>query len=159
MVLRALACCRGQRTPATRAQRRALWEALGVIVDDLASQVLVLNIPGSGSPLGGWLTEAAVLGTPFRITLHQLTTMPITLNISRLWVCENPAVLRAAAAELGPRCASVACTEGIPSAAFHHLVSHAPVLYWRSDFGWTGLRVTGGAIAPLGAAPWRRSGA
>jgi len=146
---------RGSATPVTQAARRALWEASGVVVDDLASQVLVLNVPASGSPLGGWLTESAALGMPFRITLHQLTSMPVTLGIAELRVCENPAVLRAAAAELGPRCAPLACTEGIPSAACHQLLGQAAMLRWRGDFDWTGLRVVTAAIARYGAAPWR----
>ena len=124
-------------------------------MDDLASQVLVLNVPASGSPLGGWLTESAALGTPFRITLHQLTSMPITLDTAQVRVCENPAVLRAAAAELGPRCAPLACTEGIPSAACHHLLGQALVLHWRGDFDWTGLRVLAAAATRYGAVPWR----
>src|SRR5260370_10245548 len=114
--------------PVTQPAWRALWEATGVIVDDLASKVMVLNVPASGSQLGGWLTESAALGVPFRVTLHQLTSMPVTLDIAELRVCENPAVLRAAAAELGPRCVPLACTEGIPSAACHDPTRQAPLL-------------------------------
>ena len=155
LVLRALARRQGMAPPATQARRRALWEAAGVIVDDLASQVLVLNVPASGAALGRWLTESAGLGMPFRVTLHQLTTMPVTLGLGGLRVCENPAVLRAAAADLGPRCEPLVCTEGIPSAACHRLLSQASVLHWRADFDWTGLRVVGAAIERYGAVPWR----
>ena len=155
LVLRALARRQGMAPPATRAGRRALWEAAGVIVDDLASQVLVLNVPARGAALGRWLTESAGLGVPFRVTLHQLTTMPVTLGLGGLRVCENPAVLRAAAADLGPRCEPLVCTEGIPSAACHRLLSQASVVHWRADFDWTGLRVVGAAIERYGAVPWR----
>lgn len=155
LVLHALARREGTAPPATQAGRRALWEAAGVIVDDLASQVLVLNVPASGAALGRWLTESAGLGVPFRVTLHQLTTMPVTLDPGGLRVCENPAVLRAAAADLGPRCEPLVCTEGIPSAACHRLLSQASVLHWRADFDWTGLRVVGAAIERYGAVPWR----
>ncbi len=65
LVLRALARREGMTPPATQAGRRALWEVAGVIVDDLASQVLVLNVPASGTALGRWLTESAGLGVPF----------------------------------------------------------------------------------------------
>ncbi len=159
LVLRALA--RWQRTepPTTQAARRALWEACGVIVDDLASQVLVLNLPASGSPLGRWLSESAAHGTPFRVTLHQLVSMPVALDVSNLHVCENPAVLRAAAAELGTRCAPLVCTEGIPSAACHRLLGQAARLDWRGDFDWTGLRCMAGAIARYSAVPWRMGAA
>jgi uncharacterized protein (TIGR02679 family) len=155
LVLRALAQRQGIAPPATQAGRRALWEAAGIIVDDLASQVLVLNVPASGAALGRWLTESAGLGVPFRVTLHQLTTMPVTLDLGGLRVCENPAVLRAAAADLGPRCEPLVCTEGIPSAACHRLLGQASALHWRADFDWTGLRVVGAAIERYRAVPWR----
>jgi uncharacterized protein (TIGR02679 family) len=157
LVLRALAHWQGVDVPTTHAARRALWESHGVIVDDLASQVLVLNVPASGSPLGRWLTESASLGMPLRVTLHQLTAMPVRLDVAGLYVCENPAVLRAAAAELGFRCAPLACTEGIPSAACHRLLSQAPALHWRADFDWTGLRIVAAAITRYSAVPWRMS--
>jgi uncharacterized protein (TIGR02679 family) len=159
LVLRALARWQGAEVPGTQEARRTLWEAAGVIVDDLASQVLVLNLPARGSLLGRWLTEAAAYGTPFRVTLHQVMTMPVSLDVTGLHVCENPAVLRAAAAELGPRCAPLVCTEGIPSAACHGLLSRAPALHWRGDFDWTGLRGMAAAIARYRAVPWRMGAA
>jgi uncharacterized protein (TIGR02679 family) len=165
LVLRALARWQGQSmpemgaVPETGAGRRELWNAFGVIVDDLASQVLVLGLPASGGTLGRWLTEAASMGMPFRVTLHQLSTMPVTLDVPAVHVCENPAVLRAAAAELGSGCTPLVCTEGIPSAACHRLLAAASQLHWRGDFDWTGLRTTSAAIARYGALPWRMSAA
>jgi uncharacterized protein (TIGR02679 family) len=146
-----------QAMPLTAAGRRALWERFGVIVDDLASQVLVLGLPASGGMLGRWLTEAAAGGMPFRVTLHQLSAMPVILDVPVVYVCENPAVLRAAAAELGPGCAPLVCTEGIPSAACHRLLGAARQLCWRGDFDWTGLRTTAAAVARYRARPWRMS--
>jgi uncharacterized protein (TIGR02679 family) len=170
LVLRALARWQGQSAPPdgttqlmqqtmplTAAGRRALWERFGVIVDDLASQVLVLGLPASGGMLGRWLTEAAAGGMPFRVTLHQLSAMPVILDVPVVYVCENPAVLRAAAAELGPGCAPLVCTEGIPSAACHRLLGAARQLCWRGDFDWTGLRTTAAAVARYRARPWRMS--
>jgi uncharacterized protein (TIGR02679 family) len=158
LVLRALVLWAGNGI--TRDRPRELWEAFGVIVDDLASQVLVLGLPAmgdaaSGGQLARWLTEAAALGEPFRVTLHQLVAMPATLDVPVVYVCENPAVLRAAAAELGRGCAPLVCTEGIPSAACHRLLQGAPRLCWRGDFDWTGVRNTAAAIARYGAEPWR----
>jgi len=169
LVLRALATWQGTEAPQSQAARRELWDSFGIIVDDLASQVLVLGLPAGGSPLGRWLTEAAALGTPFRVTLHQLSSMPVTLDAPTVYVCENPAVLRAAAAELGCGCAPLVCTEGIPSAACHRLLAAAvgedgpagsrAIVRWRGDFDWTGLRTTAAAIARYGAVPWRMSAA
>ncbi len=77
-----------------------------------------------------------------------------------LFVCENPAVLRAAAAELEDNCAPLICTEGQPSAACHRLLDRAKgVVHWRGDFDWTGLRTTAMAIDRYGAVPWRMGSA
>jgi uncharacterized protein (TIGR02679 family) len=129
-----------------------------VATDDLASQVLVLNIRAGGELLGRWLTEAAEAGEPFRVTLHQLTTMPIMPLAIDLRVCENPAVLRAAAGQLGERSAPLVCTEGEPSVACYQLLRAAVAtgtrIHWHNNFDWPGLRMTAAAIRRLGAAPW-----
>ncbi|MEU8250432.1 TIGR02679 family protein [Nonomuraea sp. NPDC048916] len=154
LVLRALAWRAGESAPVTAAERRALWESAGVIVDDLASQVLVLGLTAEGSALAEWLSSAARHRIPFRVTLHQLDTMPVTVTSPVVYVCENPAVLRAAAGIPG---AALICTEGIPSIACHRLLaacSGRPV-HWRGDFDWTGLRTTAEAITRYGATAWR----
>ncbi|WP_033339733.1 TIGR02679 family protein [Catenuloplanes japonicus] len=159
LVLRALAVWHGLPAPASAAaeHERALWELAGVVPDDLASQVLVLNLPASGGgPLGGWLTSAAQTHVPFRVTLHQLRIAPLLLRTPEVFVCENPAVLRAAA---GRATRPLVCTEGVPSAAVHTLLAAlAPdtVIRWRNDFDWTGVRLTGSALTRYPAAvPWR----
>jgi len=128
-----------------------------VVTDDLASQVLVLNVRAAGGPLGGWLTEAAEAGEPFRVTLHQLTAMPIMPLAIDLRVCQNPAVLRAAASQLGTDSAPLVCTEGEPSVACYHLLRAAVAtgtrIHWHSDFDWPGLRTT--TAAPCPPAPSR----
>jgi uncharacterized protein (TIGR02679 family) len=155
LVLRAVEEWTGLRSTS----RRDLWKSVGVVVDDLASQVLVLNVPATGGPLGRWLTEAASLGMPLRVTLQQLTAVPVTLELAGLWVCENPAVLRVAAADLGAACPPLLCTEGVPSLACHRLASAASrsgaIIRWRGDLDWTGLRTTADAVSRHGAAPWR----
>lgn len=160
LVLRALALREDVPAPTTGEQRRALWDTAGIVVDDLASQVLVLNLPaGGGAALAGWLSEAAELGVPLRVTLQQLTAMPPQPRAREVFVCENPAVLRQAAAELGPACRPLLCTEGVPSLACWRLLDAArgtqSALHWRNDFDWPGLRMTATAVARLGALPWR----
>ena len=154
LVLRALAIRADLPTPQSAAQRRLVWESVGVIEDDLASQVLVLGLRADGSPLAEWLTGAADTATPFRITLHQLVTMPVRITSPMIYVCENPAVLRAA---VGVSRAALICTEGVPSLACHRLLAaraHPPVR-WRGDFDWTGLRTTAQASKRYRALPWR----
>jgi uncharacterized protein (TIGR02679 family) len=84
--------------------------------------------------------------------------MPIMPLAIDLRVCENPAVLRAAAAQLGADSAPLVCTEGEPSVACYRLLRAAVAtgtrIHWHSDFDWPGLRSTAAAIRRLGAAPW-----
>jgi uncharacterized protein (TIGR02679 family) len=158
LVLRALALREAVPAPAGREAERALWTAAGVVTDDLASQVLVLNVRAVGDGLGEWLTGAAEAGEPFRVTLHQLTVMPVMPLAIDLRVCENPAVLRAAAARLGADSAPLVCTEGEPSVACYRLLQSAVAtgtrIHWHSDFDWPGLRMTAAAIRRLGATAW-----
>lgn len=172
LVLRALAQRTGSTgstvdgvvVPRERAGRRALWESAGAIADDLASQVLVLNIGAEGDAVVcDWLRDAAGFGIPFRLTLHQLATGPVVPAARTIFVCENPAVLRAAAGELQETGAALVCTEGVPSAACHRLLGDAARagarLHWRADFDWTGLRITADALVRHGARPWRMTAA
>lgn len=159
LVLRALAGQTGAGRPGTAGERRELWEAGGVVVDDLASRVLVLNLPAEGAGLAGWLTGAARHGVPFYVTLHQLMTFPLTIRGAVVYVCENPAVLRHATAELGAESAPVLCTEGRPSAAFHQLadavVGGGGELRYHGDFDWPGLAIASAVMRRHGARPWR----
>jgi len=67
LVMRALALRAGVHKPLTTEERRELWDSSRVVVDDLASRVLVLNLPSDGKGLGEWLTGAARLGMPFYV--------------------------------------------------------------------------------------------
>ena len=80
LVLRGLAHRFDEPFPRTAAGQRTLWEAAGVVPDDLASQVLVLNLAVCGGPLGRWLTEAGSEGLPFRVTLQQLARGTLTVT-------------------------------------------------------------------------------
>lgn len=161
LVLRALAARSGEAAPTTAAERRICWESVGVIMDDLASQVLVLGLrPEEDHVVAEWLRDAADFGIPFRLTLHQLTIDPTTLTARDIYVCENPAVLRAAAAELEDQTAPLICTEGQPSGACHRLLARATgTIHWRGDFDWTGLRTTAAAMERYRAKPWRMASA
>jgi uncharacterized protein (TIGR02679 family) len=159
LVLRALAVQAGVARPGSAAERRDLWDRAGVLVDDLASRVLVLNLPADGEGLGEWLTSAARYGTPFQVTLHQLAAHPVQISGPRIFVCENPAVLRRACAELGAACPPLVCTEGRPSTAFHRLIAVAigagAELWYHGDFDWPGVAITADLLARYRARPWR----
>jgi uncharacterized protein (TIGR02679 family) len=165
LVLRALAIRSGlESVPRDRAGQRELWEMHGAIPDDLASQVLVLNVACRDSGLvSGWLNEACRFGVPFRLTLQQQAIGDVLPTPADVFVCENPAVLRVAASDLGADCPPLVCTEGMPSAACHKLLGSAVAqgarLHWRADFDWTGLRIVSAAITSHSAKPWRMTAA
>ena len=164
LVLRALAIRAGTSRPATTEQRRELWDSCGVIVDDLASRVLVLNLAAGGDGLGEWLTDARARGVPFYVTLQQLIALPVTpVAGATVHVCENPAVLRRAAADLGPRSRPLICTEGQPSTAFHRLAAAitnaSGALRYHGDFDWPGIAIANSVIRRHKASPWRLSAA
>ena len=160
LVLRGLARWLNEPAARSAAERRVLWEAAGVVPDDLASQVLVLNLAPTGSALAGWLTEAASAGLPFRLTLHQLVRQPLDhVEVGPVFVCENPAVLRVAAEQLGGRSAPLVCTEGRPSVAclrlLDGLVAAGADIRYHGDFDWPGLRIGASLLAATGGRPWR----
>ena len=159
LVLRALALRAQAPRPVTAAERRDLWDRAGVLVNDLASRVLVLNVAAEGEGLGDWLTGAARYGTPFQVTLHQLAAHPIRLRLARLFACENPAVLRRACVDLGVSCPPLVCTEGQPSTAFHRLIAVAvdagAELWYHGDFDWPGVAIAADLVVRYRARPWR----
>jgi uncharacterized protein (TIGR02679 family) len=163
LVLRGLALRAGAPRPASATERRELWDLADVIVDDLASRVLVLNLAADGNGLAQWLTDAARYGTPFQVTLHQLVNHPMRVRHPVVFVCENPAVLRRACEELGARCPPLICTEGRPSTAFHRLariaVGDGAELRYHGDFDWPGVAIAADVIARHQARPWLMSAA
>jgi uncharacterized protein (TIGR02679 family) len=164
LVLRALAIRAGTTAPRDQVAARALWHSAGVVPDDLASQVLVLNLRcRERHVVACWLADAADVAIPMRLTLHQLGLYPLTPVGPQLFVCENPAVLRTAAAELGGNSAPLMCTEGVPSAACLRLLDSAAAagveIHWHADLDWTGLRTTAEGVRRVGAQPWRMSSA
>jgi uncharacterized protein (TIGR02679 family) len=164
LVLRALALRASISRPSTTEQRRELWDSCGVIVDDLASRVLVLNLAAGGDGLGEWLTDASTRGVPFYVTLQQLIAMPVAPQSEMtVHVCENPAVLRRAAADLGPRSRPLICTEGQPSTAFHRLAAAitnaSGTLRYHGDFDWPGVAIANSVIKRHSASPWHMTAA
>ncbi len=168
VVLRALVLWQGAAPPGGREDERRIWNDAGIVVDDLASQVLVLNLRArEDHAVAGWLDGAASAGIPFRLTLHQLMTSPVTPESAQIFVCENPAVVRAAAAELGKDSAPLVCVEGSPSVACDRLLAAAvgngngngnrARIHWHNDFDWPGLRMTAAATERYAATPWRMS--
>jgi uncharacterized protein (TIGR02679 family) len=161
LVLRALALRLGVPRPSSAEDRRELLDAFDVIVDDLASRVLVLGLPAEGDGLGEWLSAAAARGVPYCATLHQIVTMPVETWAPVVYVCENPGVLRAACTAHRGSSAPLICTEGRPSTAFHRLaacvVADGGELRYHGDFDWPGMSIASAVMQRHGAVPWRMS--
>ncbi|OZE74885.1 hypothetical protein CH305_22080 [Rhodococcus sp. 15-649-2-2] len=159
LVLDALSLRENVPRPVDPVGIRALWETAGVSVDALSSRVLVLGYRvDENHTVARWLNDAADEGVPFPVTVDMLARGPLTNSSSRVFVCENIAVLAAAARTLGSSSASVICTDGQPSAAVHRLLaSRAPdtAIQWRADFDWAGLHMVKRAVDRYGASPWR----
>jgi uncharacterized protein (TIGR02679 family) len=157
--------------PTRSADRRLLWALYGIVVDDVSSDVLVLNVrPVGESALARWLCEAADLGEPFRITLRQLERADLSFTARAFGesragsrvpvsVCENPAIVMDAAIRLGRESLPLLCTEGVPSDAFWNIAnsiaeSGSPIRV-HADFDASGCTIAGSVIERIGATPWR----
>jgi uncharacterized protein (TIGR02679 family) len=159
LVVDALAFTDGVPVPASAAGWRALWAEHGIACDDLSSDVLVLNLRlGDAGVLGRVLGELADAGEPARLTLRQAAGVTAT-TAGRIFVCENPAVVAAAADRLGASSAPIVCVSGQPSTAalalLRALAAGGADLAYHGDFDWGGIAIANLVLARAGARPWR----
>ncbi|WP_280274515.1 DUF2399 domain-containing protein [Nocardia wallacei] len=133
---------------------RAAWAAAGVRCDTVSSRVLTLNLPLD-------ITAGHRRGVPLWLTLRDMTgPWHFTPIPSRLYVCENPTIIEAAADELGADCPPLVCTDGIPSLAALDLIAGAAgqdiTILVRADIDRAGFTITDTlqSVAPA-ATPWR----
>jgi uncharacterized protein (TIGR02679 family) len=159
--VRALALLPADATT-TAEGRRAAWAAVGVALDELSSRVLVLGLPGSArGTTGRILATARETGEPCVLTLRQLLRDADSLgrNSPLIRICENPAVLAAAADALASDCPPLVCVEGNPSAAARTLLARLSAqgssLAYHGDFDWGGIRIATSVLRLPGARPWR----
>jgi len=151
----------GDDEPTSPAQRRrALWDSAGVLVDELSSTVLVLNVVASpGSQLYALTAPAATTGEPLVLTLRQLGRKRQTFPAGTVHVCENPTVLAAAADLLGPACPPLVCVNGQPSTAALRLLTSLTAsgarLRYHGDFDWGGVRIANLLRSRVPWQPWR----
>ncbi len=141
--------------------RRDTWASAGLLLDELSSQVLVLGLPGDpGTPTGRALDALAAAGQPAVLTLRQLLRdRPCLPPGGSAFVCENPAVVVAAADHLGAGCAPLICLQGQPSTAAMRLlalcVEGGWTLRYHGDFDWGGVRIAARVLADVRWLPWR----
>lgn len=122
---------------------RSLWPRFGLTTDEVSSTVLTCGLRFAESHAAARAaTLLAEAGMPHRMLLRHFRT-PLTPAAPAVYVCENPAVLEAAA-ENGVRAALV-CTEGQPSHACLTLLDACAAaglpLFLRADFDAAGLHI------------------
>lgn len=131
--------------PEDAAEWRRAWAEAGVACDDLSCDVLVFRAPG-------WAVE------PLRLTLRQVTKWVPGPGKGPVFVCENPAVV-SAAADL-PDSAPIVCVEGIPSTAavvaLEKLAASGRSIHYHGDFDWRGISIAAVIFRRVaGSQPWR----
>jgi uncharacterized protein (TIGR02679 family) len=160
LVLRGLAAVADRPPPRSSAERRDLWDRAGVVENDLSCDVLVLGLaPIEGGLIGEAVRLLAAAGEPVRLTLRQLVGWDLVLpSTPRVYACENPVVVAAAADRLGAACPPLVCVEGYPNqAALKLLVRLARYteLHYHGDFDWDGLRIANRLLEAIPFRPWR----
>jgi uncharacterized protein (TIGR02679 family) len=135
---------------------RDIWARAGILVNELARPVLFLNLPMRETACHVFLA-----GEPSYLSLRALLRAPPCWNVAGrdVFVCENPNLLAIAADSLGPSCAPMVCTDGMPSAAQHQLLAQliqaGARLRYHGDFDWAGVRIGNHVMRAHGAQPWR----
>ncbi|MFE9723830.1 TIGR02679 family protein [Streptomyces sp. NPDC005794] len=157
LLLSAVRALTGHPDGTGAAWRRAAWASAGLLRDDVSSTVLTLNL--RGTPALDFLADT---GEPAVLTLRQLARLP---GLSapdagdRVRICENPAVLSAAADAHGPGCQALICVQGQPSTAavtlLRRLHAQGTSLLYHGDFDWGGLRIASGLLRQVPWTPWR----
>lgn len=162
VVLRACAVSPSSKASATEDPEESVrdrWARLGVTVNELALPALCLNLPVRIDITG--VPGLALPGEPMHISLRRLLRRPPDWDVDgrEVFVCENPNIVAIAADRLGPLCAPLACTDGMPAAAQQTLLAQLAAcgarLRYHGDFDWPGLSIGNFVIREFGAEPWR----
>ncbi|MHB1782703.1 MAG: DUF2399 domain-containing protein, partial [Acidimicrobiales bacterium] len=145
--------------PESAADRRALWEAAGILADEISTTVLTAGLRPPGSdPLAAGIRARGDAGCETHLTLRDLRRIGSWVAPrTEVFVCENPRVVEAAL-DAGSRRAMV-CTAGNPRTVVHALLSQLAAggarLHYRGDFDWPGVGIANRVIEAHGASPWR----
>jgi uncharacterized protein (TIGR02679 family) len=162
VLLRAAAHALGLPVPQSAADRRDLWQALGVATDAVSGTVLAWQLrPPGADRWSRMLRDRADLGLISHLTLHELDragAVEFAPPGQVVSVCENPQVLQAAAS--AEAVTPLLCLSGNPASVGTRLLraladAGTPVRY-HGDFDWPGVAIAARVLA-LGAAVWRMS--
>ncbi|MFW5859679.1 MAG: TIGR02679 family protein [Planctomycetota bacterium] len=137
---------------------RETWQRAGVVVGETTSTVLTLNLRWAQGPLAGAWNAHAAVREPLVLTARVLAVerAPVPVPVGRLFVCENPTVLEAAARR---GCtAPLVCIAGQPGAAALMLLARCndAELCYHGDFDWAGITIANGLARRFRRfRPWR----
>lgn len=153
VILRALAFALATPPAASAAERRLLWQRVGVGTDEISGTVITYGLRPPGTDRwAGMMRERADLGLITHLTVHELRRASELTRLGEIvHVCENPQVLQRLAAAGIDR--PLACTSGNPSAAGMLLLARTTVRY-HGDFDWPGIAIAR-RIIERDAEPWR----
>ncbi len=141
---------------------RELWASVRILVGGaITSTVLVLNLPVSGDSYSDNIIHQATRhGQPLWLTLRQLVRDSAQWQVAgqTIYLCENPAVVAAAAEQSGTDCAPLICTCGQPGAALNHLLNQlqkaGAEFVYHGDFDWPGITIANNIMRRFNANPW-----
>jgi uncharacterized protein (TIGR02679 family) len=156
LVLAALRLQRTDEEPQVEQEEsdRAVWAALGVLVNELARPALCLNLPHAAGVVG-------TAGEPGYLSLRALLRTPIRWQVNGrdIFVCENPNIVAIAADMFGNRSPPLVCTDGMPAAAQRALLLQlgqaGANLRYHGDFDWPGIAIGNVLVSHFGATTWR----
>jgi uncharacterized protein (TIGR02679 family) len=158
LVLRALAFALDTAPATSAAERRLLWQRVGVSTDEISGTVITWALrPPGRDRWSAMMRERADLGLITHLTVHELRraaaagAAELTGPGEIVHACENPQVLQHLAAAGVTR--PVACLSGSPAAAGVALLARTAVLY-HGDFDWPGIAIAR-RVFDRGARPWR----
>lgn len=140
-----------------RASTRDAWLTFGVELDPLNSSVLTLGLPGPTDSIVGVARRS---GEPLRLTSRMLRTLDFGDVLGRvIYICENPSIVAVAADELGPWCAPLLCTDGMPKTVSRSLIrlltQGGATVRAHADFDAGGVAIIRHLVATHGVLPWR----
>jgi uncharacterized protein (TIGR02679 family) len=141
--------------------RRRVWASVGLVLDELSTTVLVLNLPVTDdTAVGRMLSGLREAGEPAVVTLRQLRgPLGVGEPAPIISVCENPVVVAEAADRLGADSGPLVCLGGQPGAAaltlLRRLTDSGAALRYHGDFDWPGIRIANHLASRLPFTPWR----
>ena len=137
-MLRALAFALDIPPAASAADRRLLWQRVGVSTDEISGTVITYGLrPPGADRWSAMMRERAGLGLITHLTVHELQrAADLTRPGEVIHVCENPQVLQRLAAAAVDR--PVACTSGNPAAAGMLLLARSPRITTSDNHGQPG---------------------